>query len=149
MCVTHAIINIWKIAHNILERRMDVVGLSFLKYSQNWRINLHHKNGCFFIPFVLFTSNHVGWLILSPPVVGWYIMGYESDPLPSYHELMNYSYYIMLNYTESPSTPQVHLPRPSPTISPSGLYPTSASPRRRVYMWVSRPHFPLCSPVAS
>ena len=29
--------------------------------------------------------------------VGWYIMGYESDPLPSYNGLRNQSYSIKLN----------------------------------------------------
>ena len=29
----------------------------------------------------------VGWLILLPPGVGWDIVGYESDLLPSYTEL--------------------------------------------------------------
>ena len=53
----------------------------------------------------------VGWLILLPPGVGWDIMGYESEPLPYYPRLRNCSYYIMLNDEESPSTPQVHLPR--------------------------------------
>ena len=41
------------------------------------------KNGCFFICFMAFTSNHVGWLIILPPGVGWDIMGYESEPPPS------------------------------------------------------------------
>ena len=65
----------------------------------------------------------IGWLILLPPSVGWDIMGYESEPLPYYLGLSNCFYSIMLNYTESPTTPQVHSPRPGPTISPSGLSP--------------------------
>ena len=38
----------------------------------------------------------VGWLVLLPPGVGWDIMGYESDPLPSYPELRNCSYSVKL-----------------------------------------------------
>ena len=52
--------------------------------------------GCFFIFFVRFTSNHVGWFILLLPGVGWDIMGYESEPLPSYPELRNCSYSVKL-----------------------------------------------------
>ena len=56
-------------------------------------------------------------LTLLPLIIGWDIVGYESDTLPYYNELTNRSYYIMLNYTDYPSTPWVHLPRPSPTTS--------------------------------
>ena len=74
-----------------------------------------------------------GWLILLPPGVGWDITGYESEPLTSYLELINFSYSIMLNYTYSLSTPQVHLPRPVPTTSSYGSSLASAPPRRRVH----------------
>ena len=46
-------------------------------------------------------------------------MGYESEPLHSYHYLSNFSYSIILNNTEFPPTPQFHLTRPGSTISPS------------------------------
>ena len=36
-------------------------------------------------------------LNLPPVVVGWYIMGYESEPLPSYNKLRNRSYSIKKN----------------------------------------------------
>ena len=49
-------------------------------------------------------------------ILGWDIMGYESETLPSYNELRNRFYSIMLNYTDSPSTPQIHVPCPDPTI---------------------------------
>ena len=62
----------------------------------------------------------VGWLILLPPIVGWDIMGYESDPLPSYLGLSNYSCYITLNFTDPPYNPKVHLPCLGPTILPYG-----------------------------
>ena len=52
--------------------------------------------GDFFIRFVTFTSNLVGWLILLTPGVGWDIMGYESEPLPSYPNLRNFSYFFKL-----------------------------------------------------
>ena len=52
--------------------------------------------GAFSIRFVTLTSTLVGWLILLPPGVGWYIMEYESEPLPSYPELRNCSYYFKL-----------------------------------------------------
>ena len=91
------------------------------------------------------------WLILLPPRVGWDIMRYESEPLPSYHyhELRNCSYSIVLNYTESPSTPQVHLPRFGTTISPPGLSLASAPFWCRVHKWGGRPRFPIWLPVAS
>ena len=38
----------------------------------------------------------VGCLVLLMPGVGWYIIGYESEPLPSYPELRNCSYYVKL-----------------------------------------------------
>ena len=50
----------------------------------------------------------VGWLISVPPVVGWDIMGNESEPLHYYQELSNCSYSIKLKYTTSLSTTQVH-----------------------------------------
>ena len=81
---------------------------------------MHHKMDTLFVRFVTFTSTLVGWLILLPPGVGWDIMGYESDPLPSYLESSNCSYSVMLNYTDSPSTTQVHLPRSGPTTSSYG-----------------------------
>ena len=45
--------------------------------------------GAFFIYFVTFTSTLFGWLIILMPGVGWDIMGYESETLPSYHKLRN------------------------------------------------------------
>ena len=59
----------------------------------------------------------VGWLIILLPGVCWYILGYKPEPLPSYIKLRNCSYSIMLNYIDSLSTTQVHLPRPGTTIS--------------------------------
>ena len=47
----------------------------------------------------------------------------------------------MLNYTDSLSTLQDHLPRPGPTISSSGLSPASALPRCRVHKWGGMPPF--------
>ena len=38
----------------------------------------------------------VGWLITLLPGVVWDIMGYESDPLPSYPELRNCPHYVKL-----------------------------------------------------
>ena len=38
----------------------------------------------------------VGWLFLLFPGVIWDIMGYESDPLPSYPKLRNWSYSVMI-----------------------------------------------------
>ena len=90
--------------------------------------------------------NNVGWLILLPPGVSWDIMWYESEPLPYYTELRNRSYSFMLNYTDSPSTPKVHLPHPGTTISSYGSSPASASPQRRVRKCGSMPPFLLCSP---
>ena len=52
----------------------------------------------------------------------------------------------MLNYTYYPYTPQVHLPRPGPTISYYGFSPPSATSQRRVHNWGGMPHFPLWSP---
>ena len=46
-----------------------------------------------YIPYNVIT---VIWLILLPPEVGWYIMGYESEPPPSYPKLRNCSYYLKL-----------------------------------------------------
>ena len=60
--------------------------------------------------------------------VGWDIMGYKSEPLPSYYELRKCSYSIKLNYTTSLPTPQVHLPRLGPTISPTSSSLESAPP---------------------
>ena len=96
----------------------------------------------------------VGWLILLPFMVGWYIMGCESDPLPSYHKLSNLSYYIMLSYPKYFSTPQVHLPRPCPTIAPSGLSPVSAPSPCIAHVWGIRtpsllwlPAISWCTPI--
>ena len=44
------------------------------------------QNGWFFIRFLKLSSTIVGWLIILPPTVAWYIMGYESDPLPYYND---------------------------------------------------------------
>ena len=88
----------------------------------------------------------VGWLIILPPGVGWYIMGNESYPLPSYQYLRNWSYYIKLSYTPSLSTLQGHLPRLGPTIAAIGLPPLSALPPCTAYRWVIRPPFSLWFP---
>ena len=53
-------------------------------------------------------------------------MGYEPVPLPSYNELRNHYFSIMLSYTDSPSTPHISLPYPDPTISSSGSSQASA-----------------------
>ena len=45
----------------------------------------------------------VGWFILLPPGVGWDIMGYEPETLPSYPELGNLYYSVKL------ITPLTHL----------------------------------------
>ena len=66
----------------------------------------------------------VGWLIILLTGLCWDIIGYESEPLPSHHELRNCSYSIKLNYTTYLSTPPVHL-------------------------WGGRPSFPLFLPAAS
>ena len=55
----------------------------------------------------------------------------------------------MLSYAESLSTPQIHWPRPGPTISPSGSSPESAPPWHRVHIWGDRPPFLLWSSSAS
>ena len=70
----------------------------------------------------------VGWLIILTPGVFWDIMGYESDPLPSYIKLRNCYYSMMLNLTDSPSTPKVHVTCPGTTMSSSGSSPASALP---------------------
>ena len=49
-------------------------------------------------------------------------MAYDSEPIPSYNELRNRSYYIMLNYRYFSSTPQIHLLCPDPTISSYGSF---------------------------
>ena len=49
------------------------------------------QNGWFFISFVSFSSTYDGWLILFQTGVSWDIMGYESEPLPSYTKLINCS----------------------------------------------------------
>ena len=56
-------------------------------------------------------------------------MGCESEPPTSYNELSNHYYYIMLNYKEFPSTPQIHLPHPDPTIKSSVSSPASDLPQ--------------------
>ena len=80
---------------------------------------------------------------------GWDIMGYESDILPSYYELRNCSYSIKLNYTSSPSTPQVHLPRLVPTIVPSRSSMASVPPLCTAHIWGDRPSFPIWLPASS
>ena len=45
---------------------------------------------------LLIWKRKVGSLILLLPGVGWDIMGYKSDPLPSYPKLMNCSYSLKL-----------------------------------------------------
>ena len=88
----------------------------------------------------------VGWLILLPPGVGCYIMGYESDPLPSYRNLRNFSHSIQLNYTTSSSNPQFCLPRPGTTIAPTGSFLASSPPLCTYHIWGSRPLFTLWLP---
>ena len=78
---------------------------------------------------------------LLPSSVGYYIMGYESDPLPSYHDLRNCSYSIQSSYTTSSSTPQVHLPCPGPTIAPSDSSLASNPPLCRYHRWGGMPTF--------
>ena len=91
----------------------------------------------------IFTHGTVGWLILLPPGLCWYIMGYESEPLPSYHELRNYYYSIKLSCTPSFSTLWVPLPHPGPTIAPTGLYLASNTPPCTAHIWGGRPPFPI------
>ena len=55
----------------------------------------------------------------------------------------------MLNYTDYPSTPWVHLPRPSPTrlyFRSSQAFPLTSC---RVHKWGDMPNFPLWSTAAS
>ena len=59
-------------------------------------------------PFII-TNNQcldehkiVGSLIILLPGVGWFIIGYESEPLPFYPKLRNCSYYVKL-ITNPPS----------------------------------------------
>ena len=85
-------------------------------------------------------------LTLLPLVVGWYIMVYESDPLPSYNELRNHSYSIILNYTYSTSTPKINVPRPDPTISSYGSSLASDPPWYRVHKRSGMPPVPQCLP---
>ena len=76
-------------------------------------------------------------------------MGYESETLPLYNELRNRSYYIMLNYTDSLSTTQIHLPRPDTTISSYGSSPSSPPPQYIVHKWGGIPPVLLCLPDVS
>ena len=76
-------------------------------------------------------------------------MGYELDPLPSYHKLRNCSYSIMLNYIKYLSTLLAHLQRLGPTIVPSGLFLKYNPPWSRVHVWCFRPPFTLWYPAAS
>ena len=101
----------------------------------------------------IYGEHHNGRFIkcitLLPLVVCWYIMGYESEPLPSYKKLRNRSYYIMLNYIDSPSTLQIHAPPPDPTISPSGSSPASSLPQYIVHKWGGMLPVPRWSPAVS
>ena len=68
----------------------------FNKY-QGKNISLQMEMCCFFL-----TSNNCELsccLTLHPPSVGWYIMGCESEPLPSYRYLRTRSYTINLKTT--------------------------------------------------
>ena len=76
-------------------------------------------------------------------------MGYESDTLPSYHELRNCSYSIKLSCTTSSSIPQVNLTCTGTTITPSDSSPASDLPPCRAHRWGGRPPFPLCPPAVS
>ena len=78
-------------------------------------------------------------------VIGWDIMGYESETLSSYKDLGNFVYSIMLNDKYSPSTPKIHLPRPDPTISSSG-FPAPALPWYRFHKWNRIPPVSLWLP---
>ena len=69
----------------------------------------------------------VGWLILLPPGVGYYIMRYESDPLPSYPELRNFSYSVKLITTH-------------PRLLPRFIYRFLIPPLYQT----ARPRHPLC-----
>ena len=69
----------------------------------------------------------VGWFILLLPGICWDIMGFESEPLPSHHEISNCSYSIKLSYNTSLSIPQINLPTPGPTIAPTDSSPVFRS----------------------
>ena len=94
------------------------------------------------------TKGLVGWLILLLYRVGWDIMGYESEPLPSYHELNNWSYSIMLSYPKYLSTSQVHLLLPGTTIIPSKSSLASAPPLFIAHIWGGRQSFTLWLPAS-
>ena len=55
----------------------------------------------------------------------------------------------MLNFTDDPSTHQVHLSRPDPTILSYGSSTASAPPQYIVHKWGSIPHVPLWLPAVS
>ena len=56
-----------------LDHKMDVIFFF-------WRL---------LVPMLVVNSSSTG--------VGWGIIGYESETLPSYHKLRNFSYSVMLN----------------------------------------------------
>ena len=91
----------------------------------------------------------VCWLIILPRRVGWDIMGYTSDPIPSYHELRNWIYSNKLSYTTSSYTPQVHFPHPGPTIAPTVSSLASAPHPCTAHRWGGTPPFPIWLPTAS
>ena len=105
-------------------------------------------------PYYYYVHKHfnllgVDWLIILPPGVGWYIMGYKSEPLPSYHKWSNCSYSIKLSYTTPSSTPKVHLRCLGTTILPTVSSPAFSPPPCPAHIWVGRPTFPIWSPAAS
>ena len=51
---------------------------------------------CPFLDIYQYPCWFVGWLIILTPGVGWDIMGYESETLPSYPVLSNFSYSVNL-----------------------------------------------------
>ena len=104
-----------------------------LKKSKYWWRNVHRKMSTFHIFCEVYKRPCCCCLTIIPIIVGWDIMGYESEPPPNYNELRNRSYSIMLNYTDYPSTTQINLSRADPTISSSGSYPASGTPRYRVH----------------
>ena len=82
------------LAYYIFERVLGVVGQFFQKVQTLMEIR-EMQNGCFSHPFF-----DVYWypcsLTLPPPHIGWEIIGYESDPFPSYRCLRNPFYIIIL-----------------------------------------------------
>ena len=69
---------------------------------QNWTYGGNNKEKQNFYKKRVETVSWVGWSILLLPGAGWYIMGFESETLPSYLGLRNCSYSVKWNkYTSS------------------------------------------------